>query len=627
MALISKLTIQEVNTRLDAIAVVSDYLRLEKKSGRWWGRCPFHAGGQEKTPSFKVDPDMKTYHCFGCSKGGSVIGFVMEMENITYPEAIKNLAKKMGIEIVYEEGGVEQAEDSSLKEELFELYRRVTVTFQHFLNEKTEGQNALNYLKDRGINREMIDLFKLGFAPADRDFLHRFLKQKGYSDDFLEKSGLFSARYKTIPLFSNRLMFPIADRQGRIIAFGGRALPGTVQSDGNEPPKYINSPETEIYKKGQTLFAIDHAKTEMRKTKCVFLAEGYMDVIALHQAGVTNSAAPLGTAFTGEQALWLRRQVDKVVLIFDDDEAGQKAAYKAIITCRKNGLLCDLVCLQDALKKENNEIDANKFKDPADILQKFGPQILKKILNYTINDFEYLIFLGILKIGAGGSANRAADFLFPYLEALDSEIERDDCISKIADAIRIGSNAVKKDYTNWKKEGRSTRTFSEEKQAAVFTESSVRRNAELILLTVAAVNMELYPELRAAVEIREIDDPAAKELFIALEECFQHNEDSIDSLLARIKDEALKNFIVSHGGSPEFKGNAEIIPRRLMMDGINEIRKKGLRKRLTEISAEIRQIERNNGSMNEGINEENENTNIEELLAEKKIIDSKIREL
>jgi len=624
MALISKLTIQEVNNRLDAISVVSDYVRLEKKSGRWWGRCPFHAGGQEKTPSFKVDPDLKMYHCFGCNKGGSVIGFVMEMENLTYPETIKSLAQKIGIEIVYEEGGEKEGEDISIKEELFELYRRVTVTFQHFLNEKPEGRKALDYLKDRGINGEMIELFKLGFAPADRDFLHKFLKQKGYSDDFLEKSGLFSARYKTIPLFSNRLIFPITDRQGRITAFGGRALPGTVQSDGNEPPKYINSPETEIYKKGQTLFAIDHAKTEMRRTKFVILAEGYMDVIALHQAGAFNSVAPLGTAFTNEQALWLRRQADRIVLIFDDDEAGQKAAYKAVITCRKNGLLCDLVCLQDALKKENNETDAEKFKDPADILQKLGPQILKKILNYTINDFEYLISLGISKIGAGGSINRAADFLFPYLESLDSEIERDDCISKIADAVRVESNAVKKDYTNWKKEGYSTRAFAEEKQTAVFTELSVRRNAELILLTVAAINMELYPELRAAIEIKEIDDPAAKELFIALEECFQHNENSIDSLLARIKDEPLKKFIVSNGDSPEFRGNAEIVPRRLILDGIDKIKKKGLRKRLTEISAEIRQIERNNGGMNEELND---NSNIEELLAEKKIIDSKIREL
>jgi DNA primase len=614
MALISKLTIQEVNNRLDAIAIVGDYVRLEKKGGIWWGRCPFHAGGQEKTPSFKVDPDLKMYYCFGCNKGGSVISFVMEMENLTYPEAIKSLAHKFGIGIIYEEGS-EEKEESSIKEELYELYSRMTVTFRHFLCEKTEGQSALKYLEGRGISKEMIDQFQLGFAPADRNFLHNFLKKKGYSDEFLEKSGLFSARYREIPLFSNRIMFPITDRQGKIAAFGGRAMPGALQSDGNEPPKYINSPETEIYKKGQTLFAINHAKAEMRKAKSAFLVEGYTDVIALHQAGAANSIAPLGTAFTDEQAKFLDRWIDKLTLFFDDDEAGQNAAYKAIITCRKNGLSCELVRHEDALEKETGEIEAKKFKDPAEILQKFGPNILKNILNYTINDSEYLISLGLSKIGHGGNKNQAAEFLFPYLEALDSEVERNDCISRIADAIRIDRNAVLKDYTNWKKEEKRVRT--EERQTSAITEFPVRRTAELLLLVNVAVNRELYPEFRAALEIKEIDDSAAKELFISLEECFQHGEKTVDFLLARIKSEPLKNFIVSHGDSPEFKGDMTLA-RRKMEDGINEIRKKGLRKRITEISARLREIERGNVD---------ENTNIEELLSEKKTIDSQIREL
>ena len=239
MALISKATIAEVNNRLDAVSVVGDYVRLEQKGGRWWGRCPFHGGGQEKTPSFKVDPDLKMYHCFGCNKGGSVLGFVMEMDKLTYPEAIKSLANKIGIEIIYEEGGSADSEDSSVKEELYELYRRLTVTFQHFLKEE---ESARKYITERGVSNEMIEVFKLGYAPAGRDFLHRFLNEKGYSDAFLEKSGLFSSRYKNIPLFAGRLMFPIADKQGKIVAFGGRALPGMLQHDGSEPPKYINSP-------------------------------------------------------------------------------------------------------------------------------------------------------------------------------------------------------------------------------------------------------------------------------------------------------------------------------------------------------------------------------------------------
>jgi len=613
--MISKSTIAEVNNRLDAISVVGDYVRLEQKGGRWWGRCPFHGGGQEKTPSFKVDPDLKMYHCFGCNKGGSVIGFVMEMDKLTYPEAIKSIAGKLGIQVIYEEGrNTETENDNSNKDELLELYRRTTVTFQHFLKDKPDGQHALKYIQERGFSSEIAETFKLGFAPGDRDFLHKFLKQKGYSDDFLDKSGLFSSRYKTMSLFSGRLMFPITDRQGRIVAFGGRALPGTLQSDGKEPPKYINSPETEVYKKGQTLFAIDLAKPQMRQDKTVYLAEGYMDVMALHQAGITNSVAPLGTAFTDEQASWLRRWVEKVILIFDSDEAGQKAAYKAILTCRKNGISCSVVDVKEGLEKEINAENHENFKDPADILVKFGPEILKKILKFTINDFEYLINRGKLQ-AAGGDINRAAEFMFPYLEVLTSEVERSDSVTRIADIFKIERNAVQKDYSNWKAKG--FRDYNE-RPAVTGTDIvsqglQIRRNDELSLLASVALNMELYIEFRTALEIKEIEDPAAKELFIALEECFKHDEIGTDFLLARINDENLRRFVADCGTSGEFKGDL----RKFMEDGVNKVRKKRLEKRVTEINAQMRESERSS----------QDSVSLDELLAEKKFIDSQIRKL
>ncbi|MDR2953264.1 MAG: DNA primase, partial [Treponema sp.] len=501
MSYISSSTIQEVNSRLDAVAAVSDYVRLESKGGRWWGRCPFHGGGRERTPSFTVDPDLKTWYCFGCSRGGGIIGFVMEMDRVSYPEAVKTLARKMGIEIVYEDGNHEAKEDNSRKEELYELYKRMTVTFQYFLLEKPEGSGALKYVRDRGINDEMIGRFRLGFSPGDRNFLYSFLKQKGYSDDFLDKSGLFSSRYKAMSLFSSRLMFPIADRQSRITAFGGRALPGALQNDGKEPPKYINSPELEIYKKGQTLYAIDIALPEIRRSKTVYLAEGYMDVIALHQAGVASAVAPLGTAFTDDQARMLRLWADKAVLVFDTDEAGVKAAYKAILTCRKAGLSCSLVQPRYAV---NNETALNmaECKDPADILQKFGPQILNNIMKYTINDIEYLIYRAKAQydISAPGGKNGAAAFLYPYLETLGSEIERDDCIAEAAAAFRLDRNAMRADYSKRKTAG--LRKDVQEKQSGALPSLPIRMNRELFLLTVISANPELYPEFRAALEIK-----------------------------------------------------------------------------------------------------------------------------
>jgi len=623
MALISKSTITEVNIRLDAVSVVGDYIRLEQKSGRWWGRCPFHGGGQEKTPSFKVDPDLKMYHCFGCNKGGSVIGFVMEMDKLTYPQAIKTLADKMGIEIIYEESNTFEGEkNESFKAELYELHKRLTVTFQHFLMEP-QGSAALNYIKQRGLNDEMIGQFNLGFSPVNRDFLHKFLKQKGYSDDFLVKSGLFSANYNKIPLFSGRLMFPITDRQGRIVAFGGRAL-----QTNNNTPKYINSPETEIYKKGQTLFAIDNAKTLMRQEKTVYLAEGYMDVIALHQAGVTNSAAPLGTAFTEEQALWLSRWADKVILIFDSDEAGLKAALKAVLTCRKNNISCHISDLQTGLKNESETLDIKNFKDPADILKEFGPQILKKIIKFTINDFEYFILRAKEQYTRTGNINKASEFMYPYLDALDSEIDRSDYITRVADIFKIERNAVQNEFLKWRQKnfrssyikplGQTQEKKIFDHQSAGFTGGSqepfiVRAGTELNLLTNIALNMELYPEFRSLTEIKDFDDRAAKEIFISLEECFKYDESGIDSLLPRINDENLRNFIIKRGTSGEFKSD----PRKFMEDGIKLIKIKQYKKRLTEINGLMRESERNP-----------ENTdNIDELLSEKIIIDEQIRKL
>jgi DNA primase len=622
LSLIARSSIEEVNNRLDAIAVVEDYVHLEKRSGRYWGRCPFHSGGQEKTPSFTVDPEKKMYYCFGCSKGGSVISFIMEMEKISFPEAIKALASRIGIELVYEQDGrsLQEAEaDTGRKDQLFELYRRTSVTFHHFLTKKPEGRPVFQYIISRGINEEMIERFRLGYAPDDRNWLYRFLLSKGYSEDFLDNSGLFSSRYRGMSLFSNRLMFPIADRQGRTVAFGGRTLPGVVQADGREPPKYINSPELETYKKGQTLFALDLALPEIRKTGEVYIVEGYMDLIALHQAGITNTVAPLGTSFTGEQAKLLRRWAEKAVLVFDSDAAGQNAAVKGILNCRKNGLSCALTVPGQGIGEKNPEKTGTEgqnppeSKDPADILRNFGLEALQKNMKCFINDFDYLISRGrsLYDVSTPQGKTRVFAFLFPYLEVLDSEIERDDCIGAVADAFGVDRDAVHGDYER-RASGASGKSAHEE----VPEKQPIRMNDELFLLIAVSVYPEAYPEFRKALEIKEIEDPAAKELFVALEECFVQEESGMDALLSRISSERLRNFIIERGTSPEFSGDV----KKLITDGIKKIKKRGLRLRLSVIVAELRKGERNStpGS---------DNNSLEELLSEKMQIDAELRKL
>ncbi|MDR1957029.1 MAG: DNA primase [Treponema sp.] len=601
MSYIAQSTIQEVNDRIDAIAVVGEYVRLEKRGGRYLGLCPFH---QEKTPSFTVNPDLKLYHCFGCGQGGTVLHLVMEMEKLSFPEAIELLAKRWGIPIVYEHtgsgqdpGAFSRIQELEEKEKKIELYTRVAGSFHYLLMERPEGSAAKGYALSRGLLPETLDRFRLGYAPADRRWLFWFLSHKGYSAPFLAASKLFSSRYPQYSFFSDRLMFPIADRLGKTIAFGGRLLSG----DG---PKYLNSPESEIYKKGHTLFALDQALGEIRKTREVYLAEGYLDVIALHQAGIATAVAPLGTAFTDEQAQLLRRWAERVYIFFDSDAAGQQATLKAILTCRRNGLVAAVVI---------SPLDGN-VKDPADILKEAGPERLQKTAKNGILDLEYLIIRSKSLFDLSGSEGKAkaCAFMFPYLETLDSEVSRMASIEQVADALGVDRMAVLHDYTSHidSRERPVSRRGREEEypQPAM----PIRMNDELYLLIVVAVTYRLYPKLRASLLIKEIEDPLAKELFIALEECFLYDESGMDALLFRISRADLRNFVTKHAASREFASN----PEQLLSDGIKRIKQRCLEKRLCEIILELRIVESGTTGMQP-----------EELLAEKMHIDAELRRM
>ena len=622
MPYISETSIQEVKDRLDAVAVASDYVKLEKRSGRWWACCPFH---QEKTGSFTVNAELKTFYCFGCQKGGTLVNLVMEMDKLSYPEAITQLAARFGIQLVYEKSsGSFQGDDSfqaadearkKKRDDLFELYHRMTGTFHHFLMKKDDGGAAKHYIIARGINIEMIERFRLGYAPEDRYWLHKFLLQKGYSPEFLAVSGLFSSRFPGVSLFSRRLVFPIADRQGRTVAFGGRFLPQSA-TEAETGPKYINSPEQEIYKKGETLFALDLALPEIRQTKTVYIAEGYMDVLALHQAGITNAVAPLGTAFTGEQAKLLARWAEKAIFFFDNDEAGQAAAVKGILACRRNNLTCAVVAPPDEITRETGE-----KKDPAEILQNFGEKVLQKNAKWFINDFDYLIrraksLYDTKQTSVQGKA-RAVAFAFPYVALLDSEVARNSCIEAIADAFGLLPATVGDDYRRFASRQSNANSNKEEnsRQSTGKTRSQIRINDELALLITTAISHvspggeKLFPEFRASLEINEIEDPYAKEIFIALEECIRYGESGMDELLARVSSPELRGFIVEKSASGEFSVNS----RQLVADGIRKVRGRFLKRQQEEIIIKLR--------AHAGTEE------VRELLADKMRIDNDLFEL
>jgi DNA primase len=588
---------------MDAVAVVGDYVRLEKRSGRYVGLCPFH---NEKTPSFTVNPDKKLYYCFGCGKGGAVLNFVMEMDKISFPEAVETMAKRLGVELVYENAGRGKEKDDkrSATDALQELYTRVAGSFHYCLTQTDAGKFALDYTLNRGVSAEMIEKFRLGYSPPDRRWLFDFLTKKGYSEEFLLASGLFLAKYPKVSFFGDRLMFPINNWQGKTVAFGARLLRG----DG---PKYINSAESPIYKKGQTLFAMDLALPEIRKTKQAYIAEGYMDVIALHQAGATNAVAPLGTAFTDEQARLLRRFAERIDILPDNDSAGQSAVVKEILMCRRNGLVAYI-----ATPEESSGEKAMQMKDPADILKEFGKESLTNYTKHVIIDFDFLLSRSKFFNNANYEREKAIAFMFPYLDILDSEIARDAAFGRIADAFHVDRESVRNDFNrrDWMSaQNAAVQPGMAQKPAP--QNVSVRLNDELFLLAAIAVNGN-YPQLRPLISIKEIEDSAAKDLFIALEDCFSHdevgpdNKIKLDILLPRINSANVRRFISERGISDEFSSNSE----KLISDGIKRIRLKRIERRRAKIVIELSIAA-----------SEKDAARIEELLLEKEHLDVELQ--
>ena len=598
MARFTEASKEAVIDSIDALAVVEDQLRLEKKSGRYWGLCPFH---HEKTPSFTVDPEKKTYYCFGCHKGGSIINFIMETDKLSFPEAMEAMSRRFGVPLSYEDGGAfQKKEDKTV--ELAELYRRVAASFHHILLKTNEGEKALQYLTARGIDIAAIKKFNLGFAPADRYWLHRFLCEKGFSENFLGSSGLFSRRYPKSAFFSNRLIFPICDKNGRTVAFGGR----NIETEG---PKYINSPESDLFKKGRTLFALDLAMGEIRHTKEVYLAEGYMDVIALHQGGIANAIAPLGTAFTEDQAKLLKRWAEKVYLMLDNDEAGLSAAQKAILCCRKNGLDCVVVDIASFFAKKDDNL-----KDPAEILQKFGPEALKNSIKKCILDVDFMIS----RSRVHKESSQSVAFLFPYLDALGSEVARDGAIGAIADAFRVERRAVWEDY----KRQRTADQAEAGRAEMLTTAKPARAGYELLFMGAVFVNPGMFGEIRADFIPEDLDDPGARELYIILEEWFRESEPgnykgpgSSLELLDRLQDGNLRDFILRQEALGSFANPAKIIA-----GGMVRIKIKILEKKRRELIRELR-----NTTLNEIPHNDVQRQEI--LLAEKVYIDAELAKL
>ena len=357
--------IEEVRTRNDIVEVISGYVRLQKKGSNYFGLCPFH---NEKSPSFSVSPGKQMYYCFGCGAGGNVITFLMEYENQTFPEAVRTLAQRAGIALPEADDSKEARQADSRRAKLLEINKEAAKYFYYQL--RTErGSVGMEYLRKRELSDETMNHFGLGYANKYSNDLIQYLKSKGDSEDLSRDAGLCNVDEKQgmYDKFWNRVMFPIQDINHRVIGFGGRVM-------GDGKPKYLNSPETEIFDKSRNLYGLNFARTSRKGN--VILCEGYMDVIAMHQAGFTQAVASLGTAFTSGQASLLRRYANEILLSYDSDGAGVNAALRAIGILKEAGMTGRVINLEP-------------YKDPDEFIKALGGEEFQKRLDHAENSFFF----------------------------------------------------------------------------------------------------------------------------------------------------------------------------------------------------------------------------------------------
>ena len=424
-----------VKQQADIVRVVGEYVRLKKSGQNFSGLCPFHS---EKSPSFNVHPVKQFYHCFGCGASGDVFKFVMEMDKLTFPESVRAVAEKCGIAVpAPRERSPEERRENQQRTALVELHRDAAAFFSQQLNTTPEGRAAKAYLLDRGLDSDAMARFGIGFAPSGGDALLRAMKPK-YNEKVLEASGLFSRDQngRLYDRFRRRVMFPIANDSGKVVAFGGRAL-------GDDLPKYLNSPETSIYTKSNLLYHLDRAKEALRQRDFAVLVEGYMDAIAVARAGVSNVVASCGTSLTEPQVKLLNRFTRRIIVNYDPDTAGQAATERSLTILLEQGAEVRVLALPGG-------------KDPDSFIRSEGAAAYIKLLNEAPPYVDYLISRARkMDMSTAEGKLRAVNFLMPYVQRIPDRILRSEWATRIAQQLRIEEPVLRESMRKAASERRS----------------------------------------------------------------------------------------------------------------------------------------------------------------------------
>ncbi|MCR3921976.1 MAG: DNA primase [Firmicutes bacterium] len=476
--------IEDIRTRFDIVELVAQFVQLKKSGRNYFGLCPFH---NEKTPSFSVSQEKQIFHCFGCGEGGNVYTFLMKMEGLAFPVAVRELAQRAGIAMPESTFSPAMQGAELAKKRLLELMKLASRYYQYMLKQPS-GRPALQYLHERGLNEETMERFSLGFAPDAWRGLKTFLQRKGFKEKELLEIGLLIANDKSsYDRFRGRIIYPIANQRGDMIAFGGRAL-------GDGQPKYLNSPETPLFEKSKTLYALDVARESIRREKKAVIFEGYMDVIAAHQAGIPQAVASLGTSLTEAQARLLRNQTEEVVIVYDADAAGQAATWRGLQILRQAGCLVKVGRLPQGL-------------DPDDFIRRFGGDAFKKeVIEQALLLVDYQLMNLVEQYNVEKDDERIQLFtkMTDVLASVDNAMEREDYVQKAATLIKLPASAIREELTKNQRQKKSHVRRPE--QLRLLPKQGATEKAPLQILALWARFPSLIPA--SALELTSEDVPS-----------------------------------------------------------------------------------------------------------------------
>lgn len=484
--------LEEVKKKVDIVDLISEYINLTKTGQNYRSLCPFHA---EKTPSFFVSPSKQIFHCFGCGKGGDVLSFLMEYEKISFNEALSILASKAGIDLQI------KTHSAIPKDKIYKIYELAS---QFYTKKLKESDRAMKYLKSRGVDDKSIERFRIGYAPFERNSLYNFLQKEGFDDKLIGVSRLVN---NLVDFFQDRIIIPITDLTGKTIAFGGRLI-----DTQNDVSKYINSPDTPIFKKGDTIFGLFQAKQYIKEKGYAVLMEGYLDVILSHQYGFMNAIAPLGTALTPEQLNKIKRFTNKILLIFDGDEAGIQAMDRNISPLFKAGFMVKVVNLPEG-------------HDPASILQKYGEKQFKNYISKALTPIEFYLNMRNKK-----TLNEKVYEILTKISYITNLIYRDELIREISEKTSINELTLREELKNITQNRKIENPWAQKERSRLL-------NEEELILRICLSFPDKLLFIFEKVPVEMFENPLLKEIYLKLREKFQENSFSIDNFLNNLSEE------------------------------------------------------------------------------------------